>query len=276
PRVTLQETERAARRRWITGEVKIIPGPYAHLLGEIKAVPDLGGYVVTYPKGASEVALLSAREDPLLSFWNFGLGRVGVTNTDLEGRWSASWLGWAELPGLFARIAGQALGQRRRGEIGATTEVRGGSLEIVADIADAAGRRWANLLQVRGVLSSAGRPAREFTLEQTAPGRYRTTVEGLEPGSYLLSLAAGREGREVASQVEPVALPYPEEYRRIGVDELLLEGIAAETGGEYIEDRLPEELLAGRPVYRYKKVWPLGILLGLLVFIADLALRKFS
>ena len=272
PRVTLQETERAARERWITGEVEVTPGPYAYLLGELKALPDLGGYVVTYPKEAGEVVLLSERGDPLLSFWNLGLGRVGVLNADLEGRWSRKWLDWNELSGLFTRIVGQVLGRPPGEEITVRAEVARGALQVTADIVDHGW--WAELLEVRGVLSSAEGPLREFALEQIAPGRYRTQVESLAPGSYLLSLIAAREGREIASHKEPLTIPYSEEYRRIGVDELLLEEIAAETGGAYIEGGLPEELLAGRPVRKTEEVWPLGILLGLLAFIADLILRK--
>jgi len=281
PRVTLKETERAARERWITGEIGVVPGPYAHLLGELGAIPipDLGGYVVTYPKEAGEVALLSERGDPLLVFWSFGLGRVGVINTDLEGRWSGGWMGWEGLPRLLAQIVNQVYGRRPEGKIALKTETLDSSLIVTADIVeDGGGERWANLLEVRGVLSAVGRPARDLELEQVAPGRYRAAVEGLEPGAYLLSLRAERGGREVALETEMLTIPYPAEYRRIGVDELLLEEIAAVTGGEYLdlEDRLPEELLAGRPVRKFKELWPLGLLLGLLAFIADLVLRPLG
>ena len=282
PRVTLKETERAARRRWITGQIEVIPGPYAHLLGELGAIPipDLGGYVVTYPKEAGSAALLSERGDPLLSFWSFGLGRVGVVNTDLEGRWSRGWMGWEGLPRLFAQIVKQVYGHRQEGKIMLRTEILGSSLTVIADIVEdgGGGRRWANLLEVKGVLSAIGQPPRDLELEQVAPGRYLAAVGGLEQGTYLLSLIAERDGREVASATWPLAIPYPEEYRRIGVDELLLEEIATTTGGEYLdlEDGLPEELLAGRPVRKFKELWPLGILLGLLAFIADLVLRKLG
>ncbi|MFQ6117808.1 MAG: VWA domain-containing protein, partial [Candidatus Bipolaricaulia bacterium] len=128
PRVTLRETERAARQRWIAGQTKVVPGPYAHLLGERTTVPDLGGYVVTYPKAASQMALLSERADPLVGFWSYGLGRVGVINTDFEGPWSSDWIGWAGLSELFMRIVGQALGRPRDGEISVDTELEGTKL----------------------------------------------------------------------------------------------------------------------------------------------------
>jgi hypothetical protein len=179
---------------------------------------------------------------------------------------------WEGLPRLFAQIARRSFGRPPQEDIIIRTEVVGSSLRITADIA--AGGRWINHLTARGALSSAGQPAREFELEQVAPGRYWAAVEDLGPGCYLLSLVAEGGGREVASIIELLTVPYPEEYHRIGVDELLLEEIAAETGGEYLEDRLPEEPLLGKPVPKFKRLWPLGVLLGLLAFVADLLLRK--
>lgn len=272
PRVTLRETERAARKRWLTGQIGVAPGPYAYLLGELGAIPDLGGYIVTYPKEAGEVALLSEREDPLVSFWSYGLGRVAVINTDLEGLWSKGWIGWEGLPALFARIAEGVFGRPAEGEIAIQAEVEGSNLSIIADIGE--GGQWSNLLEVRGELSAAGHRERELHLEQVAPGRYRTVAEGIESGAYLLTLVAERDGREVASRLEPLTVPYPEEYRRIGADELLLEEIAAETDGKFLENKMPEELLSGRPVRKFNEIWPLGLLLGLSAFVADLILRK--
>jgi len=297
--VTLEETQRIARPRWVTGEIEPLPGPYAHLLGaelELGELPELGGYVLTYPKAASEPLLLTEEGDPLLSLWRYGLGRVGVLNVDLEGRWSAEWLKWEGLPRLFAQLIGQLWGW---GEVAGEPSIRlqiepeltGDGLEIIAEVVE--GGRWANLLELRASLSGAeaGLPARSghdgprsIPMEQVAPGRYRARVEGLPQGVYLLRVSAehGGQGKgegEGAIAKELLALPYPEEYRRIGTDELLLEEIVAATGGSYLElegekPKLPEELLAGRPIPKYKELWPLGLSLALIAFIADLFLRK--
>ena len=271
PRVTLQEVQRTRHERWLTGEIGVVPGPSASLLGELGGVPDLEGYIITYPKAASEVALLSERGDPLVSFWSYGLGRVGVINTDLEGRWSAGWLDWQGVTNLFMQIVRRAEGRPSGDEITLTAEVEGSAVRLVAQIAEEG--RWANLLEVRGQLSS-GTAAQALELEQVAPGRYETVMNDLQPGAYLLSVTAERDGAEISSKTEPITIPYPQEYRRIGVDELLLEEIVATTGGEYLEDRLSEELLAGRPARRYQSLRPLSLLLALLAFVTELIVRK--
>ncbi|MGQ9477774.1 MAG: VWA domain-containing protein [Candidatus Bipolaricaulia bacterium] len=273
PRVTLKEVERVTRQRWLTGEIEAVPGPYAHLLEGIEELPPLGGYVVTYPKEASEVALLSRAGDPLVSFWRFGLGRVGVLNTDLEGRWSASWLAWEGIARLFASIFRESYGLPLGEGISIKATSSGSGLNLTAEISS--GGRWADLLEVRGQLASE-ETKEEFELEQVGPGLYRAELPGLEPGSYLLSLSAESADQKVAAKMEPLTIPYPEEYRRIGVDELLLEEIVATTGGIFLEDKLPEEFLSGRPVYKYRDLTRLLLLLALCSFLAELALRKFT
>jgi Ca-activated chloride channel family protein len=278
PRLTLKEVERMARQRWLTGEIEVVPGPYAHLLEleEFAGLPPLEGYVVTYPKEASEVALLSGQGDPLLSFWRLGLGRVGVLNTDLEGRWSSTWAEWEGLPRLFSSLVRQTYGRSEGEGIALKAEASGSVLNLTAEISS--GGRWADLLEVRGQLT--GEIKREFELKQLGPGLYRAEISGLKPGSYLLSLSAEQEGRQVAAKMGSLTIPYPEEYRRIGVDELLLEEIVATTGGVLLEPgsgaHLPEEFFRGRPVYKYREIWAFALILALGAFLADLALRKFT
>ncbi|MCR4404499.1 MAG: VWA domain-containing protein [Candidatus Acetothermia bacterium] len=272
PRVTLQEVERTRRERWLEGQIAVLPGPSAALLGELGPIPPLGGYIVTYPKETSEVALLSEQDDPLVSFWSYGLGRAGVVNTDLEGRWSAGWLSWEGASLLMMQIVRRASGRPLGEELTLAAEVEGSSLRLVAEVAQDG--RWANLLEVRGALSSA-EGARELELEQLAPGRYETVVEDLQPGAYLVNLTATGEGQEISSATKAVTVPYPEEYRRIGIDELLLEEIAAATGGQYLtEEGLSKELLRGQGVRQYQNLRPVSLLLALFAFVSELVLRK--
>lgn len=295
PRVTLKETERITRQRWVIGEIEVIPGPAAYLLRPglgPEPIPSIGGYVVTYSKETGEMALLTEGEDPLIGLWSYGLGRVGVINTDLEGRWSAGWLEWEEFPGLFSSVVRRTYGRPVEGELAITTEISGPepSLRVIAEVTTGAGRRWANLLAVRGVLAGAGpegegEAPREFSLEQTAPGRYEATLEGLRPGAYLLSVSAVRDGEgegeeEIATRTEPLTIPYPEEYRRLGTDELLLEELAASTGGGFLDpgegEPLPEELLRGGLVRKVRELRSVMLLLALFICVAELILRKFT
>src|SRR5581483_7697404 len=54
--------------------------------------PPLRGYVATTPKAQSTVILASPTADPLLTEWQYGLGRVIAWTSDVSNRWSADWL----------------------------------------------------------------------------------------------------------------------------------------------------------------------------------------
>src|SRR5207237_7997581 len=73
-------------------------------------LPQLRGYVATTPKPDASVALVSGQLDPLLSEWQYGLGRVTAWTSDTTNRWSSRWLEWPD----FARFWSQVVGRSAR------------------------------------------------------------------------------------------------------------------------------------------------------------------
>src|SRR4029077_13385483 len=59
--------------------------------------PPVLGYMETELKPGAQLDLLIPREDrkaPLLASWQYGRGRAVALTTDLEGRWTRSWVSW--------------------------------------------------------------------------------------------------------------------------------------------------------------------------------------
>lgn len=264
PVFSLREVRRIARLRWIEGEL-----PVQSMLP--LALPPLQGYVLTYEKPAAQLALTSGG-DPVLAFWTYGLGRVGVLNTDLEGDGSRDWLAWD----LLGKLIGESVAQiyrRTPGEQNLTvqTTMSGESLELFADVRE--GSRWASGLNVSATLSGAKTQEIHFT--QIAPGRYRARVERPASGLYALRVRAERDGQTVAETNTPVAVPYSEEYRKLGLDTETLDKIARATGGQFLERPfLPSPSTARIGQEAYRELWPLALFIALGLFLIDLAARK--
>jgi hypothetical protein len=68
------------------------PGPAAGATG----LPQLQGYVATTPKPAAQVVLISNLGGPVLTVWQYGLGRVVAWTSDALGLWTADWLRWGQ------------------------------------------------------------------------------------------------------------------------------------------------------------------------------------
>ncbi len=277
PKITLEEFIRLERTRWIKGPVPTEPGPFAYELREIdpRAVPPVGGYVLTFEKPTAKTALVvragDDKTDPLVSSWRYGLGKVLVLNTSLsEGADAGRWLEWADLSALVGELLGKVYSEQplQPKELVVRTKHEGSRLSVVVE-AERDGR-WLDGLQPQGRLSTPEGEVVSLPFEQTAPGRYEATLDDVPEGVYLL-----RVGEETLGEVqEAFSVPYPEEYRRVGVNPDLLSRIAYTTGGQYLDtlEGLSEQLAREARVYR--DLWQPLAVLALLLFVGDLIARK--
>ncbi|MGH9665887.1 MAG: VWA domain-containing protein, partial [Bryobacteraceae bacterium] len=62
----------------------------------MESAPPLKGYVKFMAKPTAETILTIDKEkkDPLLTRWQYGLGRAAVFASDAKNRWAADWVGW--------------------------------------------------------------------------------------------------------------------------------------------------------------------------------------
>ncbi|OGF53225.1 MAG: hypothetical protein A2Z21_09650 [Candidatus Fraserbacteria bacterium RBG_16_55_9] len=277
PEITLQELVRIERARWIKGPVPVSPGPFAFELHnlDVNAIPPADGYVLTFEKPAAQTSLQIRTEedlpaDPLISQWQYGLGKVVVLNTSLTQEGLDRWLNWDGLSVLTAEILSQIYseGPLQLKELTIQTKVEDSHLSVTAE-AERDGL-WLDLLSLEGHLSGLEGASQTLVFEQVGPGHYRATVEDLPEGVYLLRVDEKSLGR-----VEDVVnVPYAAEYRRISLNQEALSKIARATGGEYLEDAgtLPPRLQDRTRSYR--DIWQPIALVALFFFLVDLIARK--
>jgi len=259
--VLVQETRRALRPRFVEGEFHVYPGPAAL---SSAALPPLFGYALTFPKPTAEVALLSSSGDPILAFWQLGLGTVAVLNTDLRGGWSR---GWAEDPAWLSHFSA-LLGKLwpLRTPVVVSWAVQEKKLFLRLDVAKEG--RWVHGLRFFGKLSGP-QGVLELEFRQVAPGRYEAELPHPGAGAYLLTFADAT-GQYGGSAV--LALPYAPEYAELGPERNTLETIARLTGGVILEDEeIPER---GSVVEDWYPLWLPLLWAGAAAFLLDLALRK--
>src|SRR5262249_57745444 len=63
-------------------------------------------------------------------------------------------------------------------------------------------------------------------LEQASPGRYRGTFPARGEGVYLAGLSQRKDGQLIGSQIVGTVVPYAQEYRELGPDEVVLREIS--------------------------------------------------
>ncbi len=244
------------------------------------ATPFLFGYVVCSPKATAEVPLITERGDPLLATWRFGLGKTVAFMSDAKSRWAADWLGWPGYNRFWAQVVRDVM--RVSQNHGSETQIafQGSTGTIVIDSVDESGN-FVNGLNTSVQLIRPTLEMETVALRQTAPGRYEANVTTDATGSYLFKIRQtvgdDADGATYADFTRGLTISYKPEYRHLATDTEFLEKVAAATGGKL--NPTLDEIMAVSPdeaVRVRKQIWPWLLALALLLFVIDVAVRRFD
>jgi uncharacterized membrane protein len=270
PQILLQET-REALKPWIV-EGNIVPrlGSLNDLLAGVPLdrFPVLTGYVATTPRAAADMVLRSPQGDPLLATWQYGLGRVVAWTSDAEGRWTAGLLRWPSSNRLFGDMVRASLPLGSDPSLQVETSVSGDRSHVLVTAAPAAGA---------GVAVQAIAPdlsVQQAVLLETAPGRFEGDLRTEQVGGYLLRVTESTPGGAGHATTTGLVVPYSPEYRALGPDLPTLRAIARAGGGVMLAGAAQALAVAVPPVRAARTLSELLLVLAILLFPLDVALRR--
>jgi len=225
-------------------------------------VPQMNAYVATTAKQTAEVAGKSAKDDPILAEWKYGLGRTAAFTSDSSGKWSGGLAAWERYPDFWQTALKRILPSYSSAPF-VVSQGAGGSFTI----SDEGGK--SAFLEVTAVTED-GKEI-DVTEEQTAPGRVTVTLD-TQPGLVYL----GVTDDQGAFFETGVTVPYGDEYRPGRTDTELLKQLTSQTGGKLLTD--PKEMFRKHPYKSHDERTVTAWLLfaALLFFFADITLRRFS
>jgi Mg-chelatase subunit ChlD len=271
PKILVEETQKAAseaaRQEFEAFAFRMLPGL------DVASAPPLLGYAATDPKPNAEVLLLAAGSDPLLSWWRQGAGITAAFTSDHKGRWGQRWLSWPGLGPFWKRLVRHAA---RVPAVDPSTLVvqRTGREGVAALDAVDAGLQYLHDAQVAMTLTGPDGQTADMSVAQVVPGRYEARFAATQEGPYTVEAKWTNEAGAEVRQRQTLFVDYPDELLLRRTDEAGLRSLAAVTGGVY--DPQPAVIFApdGRTVERVTSLaWPL-VLAALLLFVADVALRR--
>jgi uncharacterized membrane protein len=279
PRIFVGETKMATKKAVFEKTIK----PFGAMRGEmvqglpIDDLPSIRGLVVTYPKPGSQI-MIDTEEGPLLAAWSYGLGRSVAFTSDLSGRWGRNWVRWEQ----FGRFASQMVKWAQRKEspqnYAAHVSQKGGEGTFTIDVTDDL-NQFVNNLDLKIKVLSPSKNDQTISMDQVAPGRYTGFFPAKERGEYYLSLFGTEEEGYSPPQHFGFAVPYSEEFMGKDVNHILLKRLATITKGRLLD--LTDDPVDLFRAYSDKKefghpLWPYLVLLSLLLFMVDVAVRKFQ
>ena len=272
PAVFLQETALAGGE-WLMEEDFVPSLLHPDTLAIAGNTPLFHGYVASTAKPLAEVLLTTHRDHPLLSRWQYGLGRTAAFTSDTFGMWSREFLAHPGFASLWLDIVNWTVPTGQGSDIALESRLAGAGAEISALL----GTPLEEGEQLAVTLVDAEGKTQVLELLPAGGGRYAAGLEHIAQGVYLISASRLKEGKVSSHAQGGFAVPYPAEF---GINnysgEDLLKALAESTGGRVLTK--PAEVFSiGKAVSRRLTdiTWWL-LLAAIILWPADIALRRLG
>jgi hypothetical protein len=211
----------------------------------------------------------------VLAVWQYGLGRSLAWTPDAQGDWSKDWVGTDQFKKLWPQAVrwtmpapvdpGTQISIRGDGEV---AHVRVEAFEPTGEFRD-------RLATVADVVRADEASGRRIPLPQTAPGRYEGQFGLSGPGVYFVHVTqTDAQGQVVSDQTTGYALPQLPEVQLTPANRVLMERLAADTGGPALNK--PEEAWRRDTQHGWQpqEVWNELLAAALALFVLDVAARR--
>ncbi len=232
-------------------------------------LPPLLGYVGASQKETARVVLKSDEDDPILTVWQYGLGKAVAWNSDVSGKWNANYIPWNKNLKLWQNIINFTV-ENYDNENASIEITQQGSKATVS----LKNKNIENELNSVATVVSPSGESFETRLNPVAPGQYSGTFDIKEDGVYMVSGKQELNGELVNAVKQGYAVQYSPEYKINNSDNL--EKLVAGVGGKVITQ--PGEVYTGDLEYKrgQRELTSYLISIFLILFMLDIALRRLS
>ena len=276
PDIFLKETQQVSGQQIIEEAFfPILTSSSPILRGLDEGFPQLRGYNGTTAKPAAQTVLVTARDDPLLAQWQYGLGRSVAWTSDSTGRWASNWLGWNGFNRFFSQLVAWTFPGEESGGIEASFVTEGNTTKLRVESVEEDGSPR-DFYATNAALVTPTLESTMVNLVQIAPGVYEQDLGEIDPGAYSLRVTQTRPGAAALGRTLGLVAPTAAEYRVLGTNEPFLESLRLATGGIAIETvaQVWEHNLTSTS--RFTDLWPLLLIIALLLWPLDIAFRRVS
>lgn len=278
PQIFTEETKKVVGTNLVEEAILPVVKQRSYALSgvDFTDAPPLGGHISVKARDTSEVILATQQGAPLLTRWQYGLGKTVLFASDVKNRWSAQWVDWKDYGKLWAQLVRGVMRQEGSETVKFSLERDGDDAVIELTLLTEDGRFRDGLSPVVRAQGSA--PSEESVpLRQAGPGVYRarkdfgasdTITVSLRPGGGVDKITVERAG------TRSIFSGFPDEYRSLPPNLDLLQTVAVETGGK-IGSSAGEIFDAGEDRgQRSTPLWPWLALLALFAYLLDVLLRR--
>ncbi|MEA2652933.1 MAG: hypothetical protein QOI37_160, partial [Chloroflexota bacterium] len=219
PDIFLKETQQVSGQQIVEETFFPIQTSSSPILRGLDAgMPQLRGYNGTTIKPAAQGVLVTARDDPLLAQWQYGLGRSVAWTSDTTGRWAKDWVGWTGFNRFVSQLVSWTFPGEETGGIEATFQATGGKTALHVESVQSDGSPRDFYATTANIIGPDLEP-RKVDLVQVAPGVYEAPLGEIDPGAYAVRITQTRPGSSPLGRTVGLVAQTPAEYRQLGANE---------------------------------------------------------
>ncbi len=235
----------------------------------IETAPALKGYVKFIAKPTAETILSIDKKDPLLSRWQFGLGRSAVFASDAKARWAADWINWKGYDKFWTNLSRDLLPHAQAGEASVDFDSANGDLVVEYRL----GRDVPEPSPIPGIFVLGPDGFQQpIAIKKVATGVFRGRLQiGAKQGLFRVRPLVESRAFPEAGLYRPEA-----ELADFGSNTPLLKQVADFTGGRF--EPSPKSMFdpGRRQIPSTISLWPGLLGLAIALNLAELILRKWK
>ncbi|HML46869.1 MAG TPA: VWA domain-containing protein [Clostridia bacterium] len=240
-------------------------------LTDYNGFPALDGYLATTEKPLATVGLVSDRDEPILSWWQYGAGRVVAWTSDSNGAWTSDFLAWTSASGFFSGMVSYVL-PTETGEGTLNLAQTGGQARLTYTVDEAE-----EGLQTQAQVVLPDGETVVLPLTDVAPGEYTATLDSSQEGAYAIRIEQSRDGETIRTLETGIAVAYSKEYDlRLNQGMETLAALAKATGGRVLGNAADLFAMRGEPSRARHDMTYALLLCALLLFLLDAAQRRLA
>ncbi|TWU32123.1 von Willebrand factor type A domain protein [Candidatus Brocadiaceae bacterium S225] len=272
-----RETAMASRSWFKEGELvprifqshEIVKGISAEML------PSLQGLMLTSSKSHNNDIIVSGKSTPVLSSWQYGLGRTTILATDLFSEWGNNWFRWKAFPQFWSQLVRWNSRSVTPGQWEVKTELYQDKIRIILKAVNEDGS-FENFLTLKGTVITPEHTEVTIDLKQTGSGKYEGYCPAETRGFYLFNLFLIEERKVILKQSSGIFIASLPEYMKYGNNWTLLEKMCRLTGGKCYNNatELNENVSMNTVIPVTYDCRVALILIALFLFVIEIAIRR--
>lgn len=279
PKFTLAESKGLGSEAIIRGQFQAIQTSPSQILQGFKPqdLPALEGYDYAQAKPDAQVVLTSDRGDPVLSAWQYGLGRVVAWTADDGADLAAPWANWQQYSKFWSGMVRWALPDPDNRPIQVNVTRQGTDATITVTATAPQGGLVDLATTTATITTPSGGVLKDLSLYQSGPGQYQRQISAPASGAYKIEVHQQR-GNQPLDELDGFAIPPSPELEPATGADTLLKAIAGRTGGRVLSLEDPSKAfsdngLQGSPLRNYTPLWYVPLALALALFLVEVGLR---